>query len=968
MNMSAIHTLLSQQMIERLGWILIHFIWQAALVAVLLAGMLRLLHRSSANVRYATACAALGLIVALPLITMQFVEVTRPAAEAGPPPAALSATVAPVQEPAPVAERPAPPLVSAPPLVNANVTAPIPLKERLVSAFAPALPYLVLGWLVGVFGLAAWHLGGWTQLQRLRHRMVRPVANAVQTRLTTLAERVGICRTVGLLESMLVEVPTVVGWVKPVILLPAGALTGLSGEQLEAILAHELAHIHRCDYLVNILQTVVEILGFYHPALWWVSHRIRVERENCCDDLAVQVCGDSLRYARALTCLEEVRHHRIELAVAADGGSLTSRIARLLGRPANDDRRFAWLPGLIALLLVGGLVIPLVCSGPVKASREMPGNVTTSEKDPNATGDRRDANESPAPEAVVSPPDVNDANDRVLTKFIVARVRPERKVDRQTAVELSLLLERSADRIAGSPVKQIIEEATDRPVDECTAVVDLLNSRGYLETMATPQVLSRTGERSQIRISVDPNDARPGETVNDLRLTVVPKEVADKDAVQLPVDFELRVTKILPTPSGWTGAAQDRPMSVRETTGRFMLASEHGGYAVLPVADLEPADPNAEILCLMASATVAKPQAAHDNPGNTGEVVGPDLVAIAATIVTIRGNATLDADTAAQAAGVLASPMSSPLPPPGQRTAARPAPTAIQAEDLQGLAMPEVLRKLAARVSEEEFRRLLSVFHERGYLHLEAQPQWCTAAGKSSTVGHGGPSLMRLTLLPTIVPDRKTVQCDVDLQLKDAKTQDGTRTRLEIPDGRCVILRLDSARNNVPSNPGAEMPCLILGVRIVPPPPHTGEASSESPRRVELTIRAIGQGGGYPNIAWNQRLPASDRQEVRIKAVAEKPLTLGTGQETDSEILISVAPRVYGDGRVALDVVTDVNDSTWPSQGTGAPAASHRTIQNTAVIPYGSTVAAASMTYNPSGQGEGATREVAVFVTVDRIR
>ena len=161
-----------------------------------------------------------------------------------------------------------------------------------------------------------------------------------------------------MLESALVEVPTVVGWLRPVILLPASALTGLSPEQLEAILAHELAHIRRYDYLVNIVQTVVEILGFYHPAIWWVSRRIRIERENCCDDLAVHVCGSSLQYARALACMEEIRHNTGDLALAATGGSLMARIARLLGRPAVDDRRFAWLPGLVALLLVAGLIIP----------------------------------------------------------------------------------------------------------------------------------------------------------------------------------------------------------------------------------------------------------------------------------------------------------------------------------------------------------------------------------------------------------------------------------------------------------------------------------------------------------------------------------------------------------------------------------------------------------------------------------
>ena len=107
-----------------------------------------------------------------------------------------------------------------------------------------------------------------------------------------------------------VDVPTVIGWLKPVVLLPASALAGLSPNQVEAILAHELAHIRRHDYLVNLLQTLVETLLFYHPAVWWLSRRIRAERENCCDDLAVSLCGDPVAYAAALAELEDLRGRR----------------------------------------------------------------------------------------------------------------------------------------------------------------------------------------------------------------------------------------------------------------------------------------------------------------------------------------------------------------------------------------------------------------------------------------------------------------------------------------------------------------------------------------------------------------------------------------------------------------------------------------------------------------------------------
>ncbi len=124
--------------------------------------------------------------------------------------------------------------------------------------------------------------------------------------------------------------PLVIGWLRPVILLPASALSGLTPDQLEAILAHELAHVRRCDYLINAFQNVVETLMFYHPAVWWISSCIREEREQCCDDLVVSACGDRVTYARALLFLEEARGLP-RLAFAANGGSLIYRVRRLLG-------------------------------------------------------------------------------------------------------------------------------------------------------------------------------------------------------------------------------------------------------------------------------------------------------------------------------------------------------------------------------------------------------------------------------------------------------------------------------------------------------------------------------------------------------------------------------------------------------------------------------------------------------------
>jgi type II secretory pathway component GspD/PulD (secretin)/beta-lactamase regulating signal transducer with metallopeptidase domain len=354
--MFAIEKILSAEMVQKLGWSLIHFIWQAAAVAIIAAVLLRILRRFSANLRYALTCLALGLVVLLPVVTMRYISVS----------VSVSTDVTPASEPVVLPMPPAIeiPTVKATTYVEEKTVIPasaktnyFPIwKQRVIGFLESSMPNIVTIWLLGVLGFSLWHLGGWTQLQRLRSRLVRPVDAFLKDTLSIIAERLCVKQAVELLESAIVQIPTVVGWVRPVILLPASALTGLSREQLAAILAHELAHIRRFDYLVNMLQTVVEILGFYNPAIWWLSHRIRVERENCCDDLAVSVCGDRISYARALASLEEIRSQS-ELAIAATGGNFFARISRIVGKDYPQKTK-SWIPAVIIITLLIALAIP----------------------------------------------------------------------------------------------------------------------------------------------------------------------------------------------------------------------------------------------------------------------------------------------------------------------------------------------------------------------------------------------------------------------------------------------------------------------------------------------------------------------------------------------------------------------------------------------------------------------------------
>ena len=188
------------------------------------------------------------------------------------------------------------------------------------------------------------------RLTRIASKATTEWERAVQR----LSAALGLRRSVCILESRLVDVPTVIGWLRPVILLPVSALTGMSTEQLETIVAHELAHIRRYDFLVNFLQTIVETVFFYHPATWWISRQIRIERENCCDDDAVAVCGDPLVYARALADLEHLRVSTLP-ALGANGGSLMARVRRVVSGPTRRCSS-RWLAG-ISVIAVAALFL-----------------------------------------------------------------------------------------------------------------------------------------------------------------------------------------------------------------------------------------------------------------------------------------------------------------------------------------------------------------------------------------------------------------------------------------------------------------------------------------------------------------------------------------------------------------------------------------------------------------------------------
>lgn len=363
--MHAIEAFLGRPEVERLGWALLHFAWQGAIGAAVLAATLFVLRRASANMRYVASCSVLLLMAACLPITWLIVGQRTVAEQA-------SSSLGPFKNvqrqptlkdqtrgfsnaielsspfrPSDEATRKVAPLraVEAAPLAAAPVAT---WKQRLDGL----LPWLAAAWLAGVTILSIRLAIGWLGVRRLRQTASSVADDGWKSALERLAERLGIRGPVALLESALVEVPTMIGWLRPAILWPPSLLGGLSIEQFESLLAHELAHIRRHDYLVNLVQTAIETLLFYHPAVWWVSSRIRQERECCCDDLAIDTCGNRISYARALAVVEELRPRPRQFALAADGGQLLTRIRRILGRPAPRATTRQWIAGATVLTFI----------------------------------------------------------------------------------------------------------------------------------------------------------------------------------------------------------------------------------------------------------------------------------------------------------------------------------------------------------------------------------------------------------------------------------------------------------------------------------------------------------------------------------------------------------------------------------------------------------------------------------------
>lgn len=350
---TTITQVLSSSLTYSVAWALLHFLWQGTALAALAGVAMALCRR--AQIRYLLGVATLVLMLVAPLATLLLVN--------SQPGSGMDDTV---RSSAPPRTRPQEQSVPSRPAGAAHARSVGQLAESPVSVshipVSPqALLWLVEAWLLGVAFFSLRSAGGFIVLERERRRKSALVNPRVLEICRTLERRLGIDRAIAYSECRWLQTPAVIGWFRPIVLLPVTVLTGLSEEQLRSIIAHELAHIRRFDSFVNVFQVCVETLLFYHPAIWWLNKRIREEREHCCDEMAVAVCGNAVEYARALTLLEELRSAPV-LAMAANRSPLAERIARVLGlKTLGHGMRGAGLTGsifcLTAALIAGNTLL-----------------------------------------------------------------------------------------------------------------------------------------------------------------------------------------------------------------------------------------------------------------------------------------------------------------------------------------------------------------------------------------------------------------------------------------------------------------------------------------------------------------------------------------------------------------------------------------------------------------------------------
>ncbi|MFT4666692.1 MAG: bla regulator protein BlaR1 [Patescibacteria group bacterium] len=317
--MNFLYKMFSEDLIYALGWTVLHSFWQAMVIGLLMAVGMMFLQQKSAKARYEMAAFSLFLVFVSSLTTfLVYYETAQAATDF------ITVDLQGMSTATAIAG------------VTGMATSTL---EGYLEYFNQHIPMVVAVWFLGVCFFLLRLVGGLTYIQRLKYTKNKPVSEEWNARVTQLCKRLRLRKTVKLVESSLATVPMVIGYLKPVILMPLGAINNLSESEVDAILAHELAHVYRNDFLLNIFLSIIEVLFYFNPAVWWIAANIRTERENCCDDIAIKLCGNSLAYAKALLSLQELSKTVPGYAMAFAGpkNQLLHRIKRILSQPRTKS-------------------------------------------------------------------------------------------------------------------------------------------------------------------------------------------------------------------------------------------------------------------------------------------------------------------------------------------------------------------------------------------------------------------------------------------------------------------------------------------------------------------------------------------------------------------------------------------------------------------------------------------------------
>ncbi len=353
---------LSQPLWQRLGLTLAHFLWQGLAIAIFIGACVRVFKLSHGNARYTVYLFAFAAMNACPVVTfiavdipiIPDVELFVQTESAGPfditsdtfPPEGAISTEAGTSIPA---------MSTLNPVKNT-----IPISERIYSCLHNTLPWLLVIWIIGVIVLSMRLLMGFIGVYLWRCHL-EPLPERLVQRIASLSEELGMRGFLRVFISPSVLQAMAVGYLRPMVLLPASIVIQMKPEMLEAVIAHELAHIRRFDLWVNLAQRVMETLLFYHPAVWWLSSCLRSERELCCDELAVRATGERLTYASALESVVQAKLISKRPVLAAgfskDNKPILKRVRHVLGFKSAQRNCSFWIAGVITVLFLTTIAI-----------------------------------------------------------------------------------------------------------------------------------------------------------------------------------------------------------------------------------------------------------------------------------------------------------------------------------------------------------------------------------------------------------------------------------------------------------------------------------------------------------------------------------------------------------------------------------------------------------------------------------